>query len=139
MFIEQGIRVAPSARLGTLGFGEFRVSHKTLADTIIDFKRIAPLLETGKDGEPSFKQMRKLPEVKEFLSHFKETKPHLEFAAKVRGGKLQKAVIIVDENLKPLAIARWIKGEGGAFFYHGLLDKGTSVEEILASAQGDSR
>ena len=129
MFIEYGVRMSETPRRG-----EFRVGNeKSLTDAVTDFKRVAPMLESCTFGEPTFKEMGRLPEVKEFLSHFAEKKLHFEYAAKINSGRLQKAVILVDENLRPLAAVRWVKGEGKPFFYHGLSDTQFEIGPLLDS------
>lgn len=131
IFIEYGLRMSEGSRRG-----EFRIGNeKSLPDAIAEFERIAPMLESRTFGQPTFREMMELPEVAKFISYFKERKLHFEFAAKANSGRLQKAVIIADENFRPIAIVRWIEGQGGAFFYHGLSDKQSSVDEVLASVQ----
>ena len=135
MFIEYGIRMSETPRRG-----EFRVvDEKTLADAVTGFKRIAPMLESRTFGEPTFREMMALPEIGDFMSHFKERKLHFEFAAKMNSGTLQKAVIIADEDFRPLAIVRWVNGQGKPFFYHDFSENHSDVGGILASIESKAR
>lgn len=107
-------------------------------------------------AEPTFTQMKELPQAAAFISRLKS--PILRQVQRTYGDiandKLrmdelmdipvamrrpqpedkvvgQKILLILNENCKPLGVVRWIRGQGDPFFYD-LLSKPESVESVLA-------
>jgi hypothetical protein len=88
-----------------------------------------------------FSALKIISQASDFLANFKDTKLNYELAVKVENNlirSLREAAIYVygGSSKSPLAVMKYVAGEGMMFFQNLLDDKSQSVDAVLASLKG---